>query len=78
MAEEAVKEDRTPEEMTIDGIDNAIDNLLATLESLKKQLIAFQPQTVPGRAAKDNIMETIETALEPYLADVVTDVENLA
>ena len=76
--DEMMKEDRTTEEIGIDSIDNAIDGLIVDLSMLKENLEKFQPQTVPGRAAKDSMMDIIESALEPYLADVVMDAENLA
>ena len=75
---EQMKDDRNPDEVNIDKVNNAIDGLVVNLEALKDALEKFNPEFVPGKAAKDTMLDLIDTALSPYLADLISASDNLA
>jgi hypothetical protein len=52
-------------------VDQALDSAVASLQVISEYLPKVKIGSVPQKAAVDAIQDLMETALRPYLADVI-------
>jgi hypothetical protein len=53
-------------------VEQAIDAMIASAHVIDENLARIKTEDVPQRAALDGVRDLMETAIKPYLADVVT------
>jgi uncharacterized iron-regulated protein len=52
-------------------VDQAIDTLIAATQIIDENLPKVKVDSVPQKAAVDVVKDLVETAIKPYLADIV-------
>jgi hypothetical protein len=52
-------------------IDQALDSMIAAAQIIDENLPKVKTEGVPQKAAVDAIKDTMDSAIKPYLADVV-------
>jgi hypothetical protein len=55
----------------LEKVDEAVDNIIASLISLDENLPKVKTDTVPQKAAIDTVTELMNEAVKPYFADAV-------
>jgi len=73
IADKIAANDATDSDQALANCDEAVDNLIAALTVLDENLPLVKPENVPQQAALDNIKETLEQGVKPYVADVAKD-----
>jgi hypothetical protein len=58
-------------------VDQAIDTMIAATQVIDDNLPKIKTETVPQKAAVDAVTDLMETAVKPYLADIVTAMKAL-
>ena len=75
MAEEVVSTERvaaSPEDdEALANVDQALDAMVAAVSVLDDNLPNVKTDGVPQQAARDAVVDLVETAIKPYLADVL-------
>lgn len=71
----ALSADKENHDEALANVDEAVDNIIAAITVLEENLPLVTINGVPQRAARDAIMETLETAIKPYTADIVNALE---
>ena len=71
--EQIVKDDSTPNETALQNIDQALTIMVAALTTIEENLPLVETESVPQKAALDNMKETLDEALKPYLASFAED-----
>ena len=71
MAERVAAPKRNPEEVAAENIDQALDAMVAAVQTLDENLPLLKPDKVPQRAAKDAAREVLDTGVKPYMADLI-------
>lgn len=61
----------TDEDIALANVDQALDAILAAVKVIDTNLPEIQITSVPEEAARDAIQDLMETAIKPYLADVL-------
>lgn len=56
---------------TLANIDQALDTMIACIQSIEENLPGVQTDNVPQKAALDTFQEILDEAIKPYLADVI-------
>ena len=64
----AVSED---EDVSLANVDQALDAMLAAVAVIDDNLASIKVGSVPEQAAVDAIKDLMETAIRPYLADML-------
>jgi len=59
------------EDISLVNVDQALDTVLASFAVIRDNLPRIKVHGVPEKAAIDAIQDLFETALEPYLSDVL-------
>ena len=52
------------------NVDQAIDAMIAAAQVIDENLPKVKAETVPQKAALDEVRDLMDTAIAPYLADV--------
>ena len=55
----------------LSNVDQALDAMLAAVKTLADNLPQIKVENVPQKAAVDTVQDLLDTALVPYLADVL-------
>ena len=58
-------------------VDQSFDVILSALKVIDDNLKKIKTNTIPEKAAVDAIDDLLETAVKPYLADVLKAFQNL-
>lgn len=53
------------------NVDEAVDNIIASLISIEENLPGITADSVRQKAALDIVKETMDEAVKPYFADIV-------
>jgi hypothetical protein len=61
----------TESDESLRNVDEAVDNIVASLIAIEENLPAIKADTVHQKAALDRIDELMNKAVVPYFADVV-------
>ena len=62
---------KTEERATaLENVDQAVDVIIAALASLEENLPLVKSDTVPQKAAIDNVQSLLDEAILPYFADI--------
>jgi len=59
------------EDVALANIDMALDSVLAAFKVIDDNLSGVKVEGVPERAALDVIKDLMETAMKPYLSDIL-------
>lgn len=62
----AEEEDDTP----LKNVDEAVDTIIAALQTLDENLSQVETDNVPQKSAIDSAQDLLDTAVKPYFADV--------
>lgn len=54
----------------LENVDQAVDSLIAAIQSLYENLPHVKTDNVPQRAAIDAVQELLDEAIAPYTADL--------
>lgn len=65
------------EDIALANVDQALDAILAAVKVIDTNLPEIQITSVPEEAARDAIQDLMETAIKPYLADVLKAMQML-
>lgn len=65
------------EDIALANVDQALDAILAAVKVIDTNLPEIQVTSVPEEAARDAIQDLMETAIKPYLADVLKAMQML-
>ncbi len=57
------------------NVDQAVDAIIAAIQVLESNLPEVQIDNVPQQAAVDAVAETLDTAIIPYMGDIVKALE---
>jgi predicted RNase H-like HicB family nuclease len=57
------------------NVDGALDAMIAAVQAINENLPHVKTSNVPQKAAVDAVKDLMETAIEPYLADIVQAME---
>ena len=63
------------EDEALSNVDQALDAMLAAVKVLSDNLPKIKVENVPQQAAVDNMQDILDTALQPYLADVLKSMQ---
>ena len=55
----------------LSNVDQALDAMLASIKVLEDNVPKIKIENVPQKAAVDNIQDTLDTAIKPYMADIL-------
>jgi hypothetical protein len=55
----------------LENIDQALDGMIAMIQAIEENIPEVETDNVPQQAALDNLQETLDEALKPYLADAI-------
>lgn len=70
VAEERVEVSPSDDE-ALSNVDQAFDAILAAISVINDNLPNVKTDTVPEKAARDAMADIMETAIEPYFADML-------
>lgn len=59
------------EDTALANVDQALDAMLAATSVLDDNLKKIKTANVPEKAAVDAVVDLVETAIKPYLADIL-------
>ena len=75
MAENIVATERVAaspdDDEALANVDQAFDAILAAVKVIDENLPGMKADSVPQQAAKDAVQDLMDTAIKPYLADVL-------
>ena len=75
MAEEVISTERVAaspdDDEALANVDQALDAMLAAVAVLDDNLPNLKIDGVPQQAARDAVIDLMETAVKPYLADIL-------
>jgi len=57
------------------NVDGAIDAMIAAAQAIDENLPSVKTDSVPQKAALDAVRDLMDTAIKPYLADIVSAME---
>ena len=66
------------EEAAIEKADQAVDKMIMALEELSDNISRIQPQTEDQKKSVSEIQDIMETALTPYLGDIVEKMDRFS
>jgi hypothetical protein len=69
-AEKAVKVGPEDDE-ALANVDQALDSILAAVKIIDENLPNVKAGTVPEQAARDAVVDLMDTAIRPYLVDIL-------
>jgi hypothetical protein len=61
----------TESDVALKNIDEAVDNIIASIIAIEENLPEIKADTVSQKAALDAVKELMDEAVNPYFADVV-------
>ena len=68
----AVRVAQSPEDdEALANVDQAFDTIISAIQVIDENLPKLKTDTVPEKAAKDAVVDLMDTAIKPYLADAV-------
>lgn len=67
----------SPQQDALSMISQAVDSMIAASRIIEDNLSKIEPENVQEKAAKDGIKDIIDTAIKPYLADIVVAMNSL-
>lgn len=73
MSTRLISDEGTEADQALENVDQALDMILACLKVIDSNLPLIQTENVPQKAALDNIKETLEKGVKPYMSDMVKD-----
>ena len=73
VARRAIGEDESLE--ALKNVDQAVDAIIASIMAIDENLPLVKADTVPQKAAIDNIKGLMDEAVKPYFADVVKSLQ---
>lgn len=59
------------EDVALANVDQALDAMLAAVRVVDENLLEVKASNVPEKAAIDAVKDLMETAIKPYLADIL-------
>jgi hypothetical protein len=59
------------EDVALANVDQALDVILAAFTVIDDNLLNIKTEGVPEKAAVDAVKDLMETAIKPYLADIL-------
>ena len=71
VAENSVSGKRPAEEVAAENVDQALDAMVAAVQTLEENMPLLKPDSVPRRAALDAAKDTLATGVSPYLAELI-------
>ena len=73
-AEGEGERDKASEE-ALKNVDQAVDAIIAAIMAIDENLPNISADTVPQKAALDEVRDLMNEAVKPYFADVVTQLQ---
>jgi len=69
MAEKIAQEDQSNDSLSV--VDQAVDRIIASIMEIDENLSAIKPENDKQRKAITDVKDLMDTAIAPYMADIV-------